>query len=240
MKLEPLPENFVTTRQALHQIAFFAIAPARYKATGRMGLRATPGGFGTPEFEGKVARVEGDQLVHSQDGNVATQTITTIREAAQFFGVDYEAEWFADFHDPLAPADPDDPLKTSLEAGLALGAWFSFGTDVLNELRSHGTEDDDISEVQLWPEHFDPATELGDYEKGQRTSYGASPGDADHPEPYLFVASWSEVDRSNPYWNDPFFGGASLGYADLLSSEDPAKRAIEFLLQGYRQLTDNS
>ncbi len=236
MTLQPLPPTFATTRDALHQIAFFAIAPARYHAVGRMGLRATPGGFGTPEYGGKVARVEGDLLVFENEGNIATQTITTVREAANFFGVDYQVEWFADFHDPLAPADPDAPLAVDAEASRALGEWFAFGTDVLNALRAQGTEDDDISEVQLWPEHFDPATELGDYEKGQRASFGASPGDANHDGPYLYVAAWSEIDRSNPYWNDEHFNGASLGYAELAAASDPAARGLDFLVQGYRIL----
>ena len=48
MKLSPLPESFETTRNAMHQIAFFAVSPTRYKAHGRMGLTATPGGYGFP------------------------------------------------------------------------------------------------------------------------------------------------------------------------------------------------
>ncbi len=236
MTLNHLPPNFIETRNALHQVAFFAMAPARHKTVGRMGLEATPGGFGTPEFEGQVARVEGDQLVHSKDGNVATQTITTVRAAADFFGVEYEVEWFSDFHDPLEPADPDKPLAVDRDASLALGDWFKFGFDVLNELREHGDEGDDVTEVQLWPEHFDPATELGDADKDQRASFGASPGDEANPEPYLFVAAWSEVDRSNSFWSDESFNGASLGHSELVSSDDPAKRGLDFLLEGYRVL----
>lgn len=236
MKLEPLPDGFAATRLALHQIAFFALAPARYQAVGRMGLMATPGGFGTPPFHGKVVRVEGDMLVTEQAGNSATQTISTIRAAAQFAGVSYQKKWFADFHDPLEPADPDLPLRVDSDSSLILGAWFRFGTDVLDALPSQGTKDDEVTEVTLWPEHFDPATELGNQAKGQRGSYGASPGDTDHPEPYLYVASWSKVDRSNPFWNDQAFGGASLGYAELLATGDPKGRAIDFLLQGYRLL----
>ncbi len=42
----------VETREALHTIAEHVLAPARYAVTGRIGLRATPGGFGTPPFPG--------------------------------------------------------------------------------------------------------------------------------------------------------------------------------------------
>ena len=236
MTLAQLPPSFASTRDALHQIAFFAVSPARYKAMGRMGLTATPGGFGTPEFDGRVARVEGALLVDSQNENVATQTITTIRAAVEFFGNDYQAEWFPDFHDPLAPADPDAPLDVDDASGRAIGEWFKFGVDVLNDLRTHGQEGDDVSEVQLWPEHFDPATELGDFGQAQRASFGASPGDALHPEPYLFVASWSDIDRSNSFWNEDAFNGGSLSYQEIIASSDPHSRAIEFLVDGYRVL----
>ncbi|MGH3651082.1 MAG: hypothetical protein ACRDU9_10285, partial [Acidimicrobiia bacterium] len=83
------------------------MSPARYKVTGRIGLVATPGGFGTPPFGDIVARVDGDLLVHEQAGNVATQPITTVRAATEFFGNEYEVDWFPDFHDPPAAIDPD-------------------------------------------------------------------------------------------------------------------------------------
>ncbi len=236
MKFDQLPDSLQTTRNSLHQLAFFALSPARHKAVGRMGLKATPGGFGTPEYESQVARVEGNLLVHESGESVATQTITTIRAAAEFFGNPYEAEWFPDFHDPVAPADPDAELSVDSDAANALGEWFEFGFDALNRLRGHGVEGDDVSEVQLWPEHFDPATELGSYDKGERASFGASPGDGSHPEPYLYVAAWSEIDRANTYWNNENFNGASLGYADLAKSDDPTQTALDFYLEGYRIL----
>lgn len=233
MTLGKLPSKFVETRDALHQIAFFAIAPARYRAVGRMGLWATPGGFGTPEFNGRVARVEGTLLVDESDDHVATQEITTVRSAAEFFGVEYEVGWFTDFHDPLTPVAADRPLTVDREAALALGEWFGFGFDLLNRLRAHGREEDDVTEAQLWPEHFDPATELGHPGKGERASFGASPGDAAHADPYLYVAAWSEIDRSNRFWNDASFNGASLSHPELLKAEDPVARGLEFLLEGY-------
>jgi hypothetical protein len=235
MRLQPLPARFEATRDALHQVAFFAVAPARYQAEGRMGLRAAPGGFGTPEFDGRVARVEGNTLVHEQSNAVASQTITTIGAAAGFFGVEYTTDWYErGFRDPLAPVGPDVELSVDDEAGRALGAWFGFGHDVLETLRSHGSEGDDVSTVQLWPEHFDPAIEMGSEDRGLRASYGLSPGDRAHDEPYVYVAPWGEIDRSLPYWNDKAFNGSSLGYAELLTAPDPAKMALDFLLEGHR------
>lgn len=236
MRFGPLPESLQTTRNSLHQLAFFAVSPARHKAVGRMGLKPTPGGFGTPEYESQVARVEGNLLIHENVAGVATQTITTIRVATEFFGNPYETEWFPDFHDPLTPADPDVDLIVDSDAANFLGEWFAFGFEALDKLRGHGVEGDDVSEVQLWPEHFDPATELGSYDRSERASFGASPGDGSHAEPYLYVAAWSEIDRANPYWNDESFSGASLGYAELAKSDDPIQTALDFYLEGYRIL----
>lgn len=236
MNLQPLPEKFQYTRDQLHQVAFYALAPARYRAVGRMGLRATPGGFGTPEFHGKVARVEDDLLVHQSGGNTATQAITTIRSAAEFFGIGYERVWFTEFHDPLPAMDPDRPLDIDLDSARALARWFRFGFEVLEEQRARARPEDQASEVQLWPEHFDPATEIGDEGGGRRASYGASPGDGDHIGPYLYVAAWSEVDRSEEYWNDRFFDGASLSYRELAAAEDSMAAALDFFDRGYRLL----
>lgn len=232
MNLPPLPEPLVATRDALHQIAFFVLSPARYQATGRMGLRAAPGGFGTPEFEGKVARVEVDSLVVEEDDKIATQTITTVREAASFLGIEYRVDWFENFRDPLAPMDPDQSLHVDEDSARLLATWFEFGSDVLETLRSMADPDEDVSEVQLWPEHFDPAIELGSEDLGRKASYGASPGDGPHPEPYFYVSAWGDIDRSNPYWNDPNFNGSSLAYATLAAVGDPKEAALEFLLRG--------
>ncbi len=231
--LVTLPGTFATTREHLHQLAFYAVSPARYKAVGRMGLRHEGSGFGTPEFEGRRLQIEGDRLIHHGSEGVTSQAITTIRQACGFFGIEYQPQWFPDFHDPLQPFDPDLPLAVDPVATEALGSWYGFAWDVLESLRGHAVAGDDPSEVQLWPEHFDAATELGDYEKGQRASYGASPGDDNHPEPYLYVSAWSEIDRSNPYWNDEFFNGSSLSYRNLLESDDPEAPGLEFFLAGH-------
>ncbi len=233
---DPVSDTFAQSRDHLHQLAFFAISPARYAAAGRMGLEPTPGGFGTPEFEGRVARVEGSQLVHTVGEDIATQQISTIREGATFFGVQYEPEWFADFHDPLQPMDPDVPLVVNPADTLAIGEWLAFGFEVLNRLRETGNEEDDVSEAQIWPEHFDGATELGNPDEGQRASYGVSPGDGAHPEPYIYVAAWGEIDRADSYWNDEAFNGASLSYSELAGSADPRQAALDFFVTGYRIL----
>ena len=233
MRLESLPPAYVPTREALHQVAFFAVAPARYLVESRMGLIAAPGGFGTPKFDGTVARVEGSTLVLENASGVASQEITTVRAACEFFGHDYEVDWYTGFRDPLRPVDPDQQLKVDDEAARAVGRWFDFVTDILERLRAHGLEDDDVSDVQLWPEHFDPAIEMGRQDRGRRASYGGSPGDPAHPHPYFYVSAWGDIDRSNVYWNDDAFNGSSLGFAELALVDDPVQTVLDFLLRGY-------
>jgi hypothetical protein len=237
MKLPPLPSSFAATRDALHQIAFFVLAPLRYEAVGRMGLRPTPGGFGTPEFDGKVARVDGGLLVFEEGDKIATRTITTVREASAFFGLDYEVDWFEDFGDPLEPWAPDQPLEVDPESARVLAHWFVYGFELLNRLRSHADSGDDASEPQLWPEHFDAAIEMGSEEEGRRASYGASPGDRDHSQPYLYVSAWGEIDRSNRYWNDEAFNGSSFPYPRLVEADDSVEAGVDFLIAGYRILS---
>ena len=240
-RLTELPGGYDATRRALHQVAFFAVAPKRYSANGKLGLRYTHRGFGTPFFQdregrGEQVRVESDLLVHQTADGIRTEAITTAGAAARFLGLEYRDEWFEDFHDPLDPVRPDTVLAVDPRAADAVGEWFGFATHVLERARrTPGATE--VSRVQLWPEHFDPAFEMGSSDGGARASYGASPGDSAHPEPYLYVAAWGSIDRSDPFWNDTGFNGASLGYRALLEADDPYATALAFMQEGYRKLT---
>src|SRR5271165_855505 len=156
-RLEQLPPTFTATRLELHRLAEHTISPARAAANGKIGLRWTLGGFGTPFFGAdEQLRVEHGRLIH-QRGAHATR----------------------------AGGEPGiDELAAS-----ALGDYHGFATSVLEALRAaHAGLDP--SRVQLWPEHFDVSLELGSEQEGRRAGYGASPGDEQHPEPYLYVAPW--------------------------------------------------
>jgi hypothetical protein len=234
-ELAPLPAGYGTSRAALHQVAYFAVAPARFAATGKLGLRYTHRGFGTPFFGAdEQIRVEGDALVHQTGSSVRTATISTLEAAADFLGIPYREVWFESFHDPLAPLGGDVELALDPVVTEAIGSWFGFASHVLE--RARRTPDaQDVTRVQLWPEHFDPAFEMGSAEAGGRASYGASPGDAAHPEPYLYVAAWGEIDRSDPFWNGSF-NGAMVSYQDLLGADDPYATALTFYEEGHRRL----
>jgi len=132
-----------------------------------------------------------------------------------------------------------EPLPdVDLAAAGALGEFYGFGCSVLEQLRAD-EPDGEPSLVQLWPEHFDIAVELGFEAGGQRATYGASPGDEDHDEPYLYVSVWT-ADASGELWNAAGFKGAELRYSELLEAEDQRRAALDFMRARYRALQTTS
>jgi hypothetical protein len=91
---------------------------------------------------------------------------------------------------------------------------------VLEEIRALVHDDEQPSRVQLWPEHFDVAVDIGIEQTGARATYGASPGDAAHPEPYLYVTPWSEITGLEELFTATDFDGAEMPYAELLRCGD--------------------
>src|SRR5262249_21541249 len=86
--LEPLPQAFTPTRDAMHAIAEHVLAPFRYRADGHIGLVVTAGGFGTPTLaDGERVRVEGVELVYERPGTATRVGLTTLGIAAQFVDV---------------------------------------------------------------------------------------------------------------------------------------------------------
>lgn len=234
-RLEPVPPALPATRRSLHQLAFFALAPARHAVTGKIGLRYTHGGFGSPFFgANEQVRFENGNLVRQREF-VQSYPITTLANAVEVLNIPYRRVWFDGIDDPPYPVGVNERLELDEASSAAIGEWFGFGTSVLEQLRRipHGV---DVSRVQLWPEHFDLAIEIGPAET--RASYGASPGDDHHPEPYLYVSTENSIDRSNPFWNDRAFNGASLPYQTLLDAEDQHLAALAFYNEGYRVLND--
>jgi hypothetical protein len=219
-RLEALPADFATTVASLHRVAEDIVAPAR-KPENEIALRATPGGFGTPPFEfageDRQVRVQGDELVYRVGGDERRSRITSIASAGALV-----AELL-----PEAAKLDEQPLPVDRQAADALGAWYALGDAVLAELIAVASSEDDPSEINLWPEHFDLAIELGPEGKGARANYGFSPGDADHPEPYLYVGPWT-AEVEGRLWNGRGFRGAELGYGELLEADDPKQAAIDF------------
>jgi hypothetical protein len=226
-RLEVLPEAFGATRVSLHAVAEQVMKPAREADNGKFGLRFTRQGFGTPFFGADAQlRVERGELVVSGDGDERRGAPSTLAEAAELAGA-------------LMPGEPpeDRALEIGGEAAAALGDWFGFAFSVLEEMRVGSDAAFEPSRVQLWPEHFDPALELGAEHAGTRGAYGASPGDEAHAEPYLYVAPWS-ARPAGDLWNSERFAGAELAYADLLGAEDQRGAALSFFRTRLAALHD--
>lgn len=237
-RLQPLPPNFSEERENLHRVGFHILSTVREQANGKIALRYARGGFGTPFYgNDEQVRVEGTHLVHQAGDSVRSEPITTLDAAAAFAGIEYDPSKAERFDSPPAISG-DETLQVSAEGAAALADWFGFASSVLEELRLSGGPEHDAGRVQLWAEHFDPATELGSAEAGQRASYGASPGDDAHPEPYLYVGAWGEIDRANPFWNDPAFNGGSMSYQELLAADDQRQAALDFYRTGFAILTE--
>jgi hypothetical protein len=230
-RLPPLPDGLTPAREGLHQLAFYVIAPARRNVTRRIGLRWTTGGFGTPFFgEDVQVRVEGPQLVVQTARSVRSDELGTLRRAGRLVGVEPDPADRAAFDAPEM-VDPDAPLGIDVGSVVFLDAWYGFNTSVLEQLRVD-LADGDPGRVQLWPEHFDVAVDAGAEAHGARASFGGSPGDAAHPEPYLYVAPWRPVDRDEPFWNDHAFNGASLPLRALAAAEHQRAAALAFFHRG--------
>ena len=174
-------------------------------------MRYTCGGFGTPFFGADVQlRVAADELVVQTGKQERAARISTLSQLAVHVGGD------------LLPdgVDDDEPLNVDAVASRFLGEWFGFGAAVLEEVRALAGDEEEPSRVQVWPEHFDIAVEIGLESAGARATYGASPGDEAHPEPYLYVAPWRGIAGHEDLFMATAFAGAELPFAELLRSSD--------------------
>ena len=222
--LKPLPESYRETMAGLHRLAVYVVSPAQRLVNGEIIMRSTHGGFSTFEYEGHVTRVVDDRLVI--DG--AAHPITTLRAAAAALGIEPDVGQQEQFDVP-PHGDLDEPLRIDLGSAAVLAEWFEFATEALEGLRAHAVPEDDATIVRIWPEHFDAAIDMGEDAAGRRATYGGSPGDRHHAEPYLYASPWAG--RIDDFFGDPTFRGASLLYSDLRAAPDPAAAAAGFLAE---------
>lgn len=202
------------------------ISPARRRVTGRIGLRASEGGFTTPPFgDDERVRLEVDRLVRARGGAATSERVTTLDAAARFvLDGPPDVEGAAEFDVP-PPGDTAAPLCLDPAAMRVLGAWFGFGFDILGTLRTELAAGEP-GEIQLWPEHFDAALDVA--AGGGRATFGASPGDATSDEPYLYVLPPGPVKR-DATWNATGFTGAVLPLSGFVSDTDQRAAALTFL-----------
>lgn len=237
--IPPLPARFATTRAELQRVAVHVLARRRSVATGRFGLRATPGGIATPAFgdDLEVVRTSGACLVHETYGRARSVRLTTLAAAARHVGVDLDADLSVG-HDTPPLGDRHSPVDLDEASLSALAWWNALVLSALDLLTAELPESADPSAAQLWPEHFDVALDVAwGSGEGQRANLGGSPGDGFDPNPYLYVGPWGpERPGDPPYWNAPF--GAVLRYATLVGLESAVAidRMTAFLRRGVNLL----
>lgn len=216
--------NLVITRTSLHAVAEHVLSRARYVATGRIGLRASPGGFSTPPFGEPQQRLEVDgvELVVFRGEAASRHEFSTLDAAAAAAEVDLSS-WHG-LYQAATPADPHLHLLLDRDAAALIADWFAL-TDRALAAVAHSYRKQNPSEAQLWPEHFDLAVAVGP------CTLGGSPGDGAHPEPYLYVAPWEPAPyvQAGGFWNEPF--GASMPWrADLTVAN-----AVAFFTAGLQR-----
>jgi hypothetical protein len=224
-----VPSTLVETRLALHRLAAYVVSPARRIATGNeIALAPSPGGFGTPAGEpwGQLRVEDGLLVVRRGDEAERSAPIGSLQEAAAFASIVPDLA-VSEQADVPPPGDVDAPLPIDPAAAALIAAFHALVGDALTTLRHELTGADDASGIHLWPEHFDVAIDAGDPAIGERGSWGGSPGDAAHPEPYLYASLWSGA-PAHPFFAETAFSGASLAYAELRAAPDPHERALAF------------
>ncbi|HEY3096612.1 MAG TPA: hypothetical protein VGK05_07210, partial [Acidimicrobiia bacterium] len=233
--LPPLParDAFAPTRAAWHTLAEHVLARARYDANGKIGLRYTRRGVGTPWFRHRdrdaQVRIEGTNLVVHEDGETRSAPLTTVAAAAELARIQPGAP--EEVYAPATTLERDAPLVLDARSVEFFGAWFGFAASVLEQIRAEADPVDEPSRVQLWPEHFDLSVDLGDENAGHRGTFGASPGDDVDRDPYLYVTHWADV-GADDYWDEEHFPGASLTVVSLAAAPDQRASALTFLRRG--------
>jgi hypothetical protein len=226
-RLPSPPTGLSEARLALHRLARDVVSPARRRANGKIGLRWTLGGIGTPFFGAdEQVCVAGAQLVR-QKGDVArAEPVATLRSGAAFALGGPPDIVGAESFDAPPPGGFDDELAADTEATTFLSDWFGFAFSVLEEVRSDPASVE-ANRVQLWPEHFDASFDClsGD----RRSGFGASPGDTAVGEPYLYVIP-SHFDRvlAGDVWNSRVFSGAMLPLSEFVAAADQRGAALSF------------
>jgi hypothetical protein len=212
----------VTTRRSLHALAAQVISPLRVQATGNeIALRVRPGGFGTLALpDGSWVGVSGTEVVRLGAGGDEQRTgITSLRAAAVFVGLVGGASL------------SNDRLEVHAGAAAVLTESWAIGEEALTTFAAAGAEDP--SEPILWPEHFDIAIEAGSESAGTRATYGVSPGDGDHDEPYAYVGPWTPPGTVGPdtFWNATAFTGAERPVG-----ADDVDELVAFFREAHRLL----
>jgi hypothetical protein len=212
--------TLVRTRLGLHAVAEQLLASDLQRQTGYIGLRYADGGFAQPEHVvaggRRRLRVDGLDLVVLDKDTERRYRLTTLADAAAW--AQTTLSFPTDVYEPATGSiGANDVLALDVTSAARLAASFALGATALEELRRCHA-DDEPTIAQLWSEHFDLACAF------REINFGVSPGDADHDEPYLYVAPWQVGD--DPDANEPW--GRSL----TVDADTTAADAVAFFGSG--------
>jgi hypothetical protein len=232
--LAPLTEQHRGAVRDLQRVATHVLARRRFAVAGRFGLRPSPGGIATPAFgDDESLRISGMYLVRERrlDGAMTSTASaidgTSLADLAELGGVDLATELSVG-HDTPPVGDPDSPIRVTADAVATIASWFSLAAVALDAVLV-GAPMRAPSSVQLWPEHFDLAVDVGT--ASGRVNLGASPGDDVCEEPYVYVGPWGpQRPGDDEYWNVGF--GALVRYEVVRASPDPAAAVVAFWQRG--------
>jgi hypothetical protein len=180
------------TRRSLHGAAELLLAGPQHRATGRIDLRVTPGGFAT--VTEPALGIEGAEP-HSATARVPLAGLT-YTEAAAALGI--EAGEPAGVYGGGPGIRPDEKIALDTAALATLLTAFADGDRALREFAPQ------VRPV-LWPEHFDVGSTL------DKVNYGVSPGDDTIPTPYAYVGPPEPL--TGAFWNHKF--GAARPMSEL-------------------------
>ena len=207
------------TRDALHQVAEHVLAAAQYAQLGTIRLRIVAGGFETINTlpgNRRLGVING-RIVVTDDAGMRSAPLTTVRAAADFAGI--TAGLSPTAYRPVTTLTPDAPLAIDAHSAVVLSDWYRLADQALRRFAT----DLGAPPLQpvLWPEHFDVGITI------DAVNYGASPGDSEITDPYVYVGPHGGPPRHDTFWNADF--GAARTIDEITGSDD----AVAFFRTGY-------
>jgi hypothetical protein len=183
-------ESFTATRVSLHAVAELLLAGPQHATSGKIALRALPGGFGTTL--GPDVRVDGTDLL-AGDRSVPIDG-RTARELGEELGV--QPVGLGQVYSDGSGIDVEHRLSVEAADAARIARAYAIGDQALRALGGSPI---------LWPEHFDIGITL----EAERVNLGVSPGDALLGVPYMYVGPW-EPPAADGFWNQPFGAAREL------------------------------
>ena len=227
-----LPSAFRPTRDSLHALACYSIAPARKARTGRIGLRPTGDGIGTPPFDDGIA----DRRARRSIGQSRRGKEIDDHDGAgggRVPGRPVAAPTPASGSD-LPPFEPDAALDVDVDVvARARVLVLDRAAGPRRARRAHRpTWRRDLRGAALAralrPRRHGRAARME-----ARSTSASRPVTAFETDPYVYVGPQDMTGVEGDYWNAPF--GAYLPYA-ALDRQDPAASALAFIETGIASL----